>query len=80
MFLMPVGMLLGANVSVSTWWLWNQIPVTVGNLVGGMLFTGLAIYGAHHTSAPAATPSVPATMPAQPGTARADQPGYSPSY
>ncbi|HAN91753.1 MAG TPA: formate transporter, partial [Nitrospira sp.] len=28
MFLMPVGMLLGANVSVSTWWLWNQIPVT----------------------------------------------------
>ncbi len=80
MFLMPVGMLLGANVSVSTWWLWNQIPVTLGNLVGGMLFTGLAIYGAHHTSAPAATPSVPATMPAQPGTARADQPGYSPSY
>ncbi|TKB87187.1 MAG: formate/nitrite transporter family protein, partial [Nitrospira sp.] len=32
------------------------------------------------TSAPVATPSVPATVPAQPGTARADQPGYSPSY
>lgn len=72
MFLMPVGMLLGANISVSTWWLWNQIPVTLGNLVGGMLFTGLAIYAAHHKSAPAATPPLPATVPAaQPGTVRA---------
>jgi formate/nitrite transporter FocA (FNT family) len=44
MFVIPVGMLLGANVSVSSWWIWNQIPVTLGNLVGGMLLTGLAIY------------------------------------
>ncbi|MGB3396476.1 MAG: formate/nitrite transporter family protein [Nitrospira sp.] len=72
MFLIPVGMLLGANISVSTWWLWNQIPVTLGNLVGGMLFTGLAIYAAHHKSASAATPAVSATVPAaQPETARA---------
>ena len=63
MFLIPVGMMLGANVSVSTWWLWNQIPVTLGNLVGGMLFTGLAIYAAHHAVAPAATQSVPAAVP-----------------
>jgi formate/nitrite transporter len=47
MFLIPVGMLLGAHVNLSTWWLWNQIPVTLGNLVGGMLFTGLAIYFTH---------------------------------
>ncbi|WP_342349742.1 formate/nitrite transporter family protein [uncultured Nitrospira sp.] len=47
MFLIPVGMLLGAEISVSHWWLWNQIPVTLGNLVGGMFFTGLAIYYAH---------------------------------
>ena len=44
MFVIPVGMLLGANISVSSWWIWNQIPVTLGNLVGGMLLTGLAIY------------------------------------
>lgn len=75
MFLMPVGMMLGADVSLSTWWLWNQIPVTLGNLVGGMLFTGLAIYAAHRTTAPAASP-----VPAQPVSARGDQPGYSPSY
>ena len=43
MFVIPAGMMLGANVSVSDWWLWNQIPVTLGNLVGGFVFTGLAI-------------------------------------
>ena len=80
MFLIPVGMMLGANVSLSTWWLWNQIPVTLGNLVGGMLFTGLAIYAAHHVTAPATAQPVPSAVPAQPVTARGNQAGYSPSY
>jgi formate/nitrite transporter FocA (FNT family) len=31
-------------VSFSDWWVWNQIPVTLGNLVGGALFTGAALY------------------------------------
>ena len=44
MFVIPTGMLLGAKVSLSDWWLWNQIPVTLGNLVGGFVFTGLALY------------------------------------
>jgi formate/nitrite transporter len=44
MFVIPAGMLLGANVSLADWWLWNQIPVTLGNIVGGFLFTGLALY------------------------------------
>ena len=44
MFVIPTGMLLGAKVSFSDWWLWNQIPVTLGNLVGGFLFTGLFLY------------------------------------
>jgi formate transporter len=44
MFVIPTGMLLGAKVSVADWWLWNQIPVTLGNLVGGFVFTGLALY------------------------------------
>jgi hypothetical protein len=26
------------------WWVWNQIPVTVGNVVSGVLLTGLALY------------------------------------
>ena len=44
MFIIPTGMLLGAKVSVHDWWVWNQIPVTLGNLVGGFVFTGLALY------------------------------------
>ena len=44
MFIIPTGMMMGAKVTVADWWLWNQIPVTLGNLVGGFIFTGLAIY------------------------------------
>jgi len=44
MFVIPTGMLFGAKVSLAQWWLWNQIPVTLGNFVGGYVFTGLALY------------------------------------
>jgi formate/nitrite transporter len=44
MFMIPTGMLLGAKVSAADWWLWNQLPVTLGNFVGGFLFTGLFLY------------------------------------
>lgn len=52
MFAIPMGILLGANVSLSAWWFWNQIPVTLGNLVGGMVFTGLAVYYTHGNVTP----------------------------
>lgn len=60
MFLIPTGMILGANVTVADWWLWNQIPVTLGNLVGGCLFTGLALYLAHKPK-PVAKPGASTT-------------------
>ncbi len=44
MFVIPTGMFLGAPISMADWWLWNQIPVTIGNIVGGVVFTGLALY------------------------------------
>ncbi|HEY7553142.1 MAG TPA: formate/nitrite transporter family protein [Hyphomicrobiaceae bacterium] len=44
MFVIPTGMMMGAKVTLADWWLWNQIPVTLGNLVGGCVFTGLALY------------------------------------
>ncbi len=47
MFIIPTGMMMGAKVTVSDWWLWNQIPVTLGNLVGGFTFTGLALYATY---------------------------------
>ena len=59
MFIIPTGMLLGAKVSVWDWWVWNQIPVTLGNLVGGFVFTGLALYTTFKPAAqPAPAPSV----------------------
>lgn len=44
MFVIPAGMMFGADVSLADWWLWNQIPVLVGNLASGFIFTGLAMY------------------------------------
>ena len=44
MFVIPAGMILGAQVSLADWWVWNQIPVTLGNIVGGFIFTGFALY------------------------------------
>jgi formate transporter len=44
MFVIPAGMLLHAPVSPAAWWLWNQIPVTLRNILSGSLFTGLALY------------------------------------
>ena len=59
MFIIPTGMLLGAKVSVYDWWVWNQIPVTLGNLVGGFVFTGLALYTTFKpTQQAAAAPTV----------------------
>jgi formate/nitrite transporter FocA (FNT family) len=65
MFIIPTGMLMGANVSVADWWLWNQIPVTLGNLIGGFVFTGLAIYMTHKSPTEPAPLSVPAQVPAE---------------
>jgi formate transporter len=47
MFVIPAGMILGADISIADWWLWNQIPVLIGNLVSGVLFTGFALYYTH---------------------------------
>ncbi|WP_339256583.1 formate/nitrite transporter family protein [Paenibacillus sp. FSL P2-0136] len=43
-FVIPAGMMLGANVTMADWWVWNGIPVLLGNFAGGLLFTGLLFY------------------------------------
>lgn len=63
MFVIPAGMLLGAKVSLGDWWLWNQIPVTLGNVVGGLIFTGLALHLTHRkVLVPAEEKAVPVTI------------------
>jgi len=62
MFIIPTGMMMGAKTTVAQWWLWNQIPVTLGNLVGGAIFTGLALY---ITLKPRTAAPEPLTAPTQ---------------
>jgi len=38
-------MWMGAPISLSDWWFWNQLPVTLGNFVGGLPFVGLPMLG-----------------------------------
>ncbi|HEY4416561.1 MAG TPA: formate/nitrite transporter family protein [Verrucomicrobiae bacterium] len=58
MFVIPTGIMLGAKVSVTDWWLWNQLPVTIGNLLGGFLFTGLFLYWTYPPVQKASVPLV----------------------
>jgi len=44
MFVIPTGKMFGAPISVGQWWFWNQLPVTLGNIVAGVFLTGLALY------------------------------------
>lgn len=44
MFIIPLGMMRGANISVSDFLLKNLLPVTLGNIVGGALCV-MGLYG-----------------------------------
>ena len=65
MFIIPTGMIMGAKITVADWWLWNQIPVTLGNLVGGFIFTGLALYITHRPRSAPAPMAMPSQVPAE---------------
>jgi formate/nitrite transporter len=49
MFVIPAGMLLGADISFGDWWGWNTGPVLIGNVMGAVLFTALPLYFSHRT-------------------------------
>jgi formate/nitrite transporter FocA (FNT family) len=55
MFVIPTGMLLGAHISFSEWWGWNQGPVLIGNFLGAFLFTAVPLYFSHRTRIKRAT-------------------------
>ena len=52
MFLFPSGLLLGGHFSFMDYLIWNEIPTVLGNLVGGLSFTGLTLYATHLKTAP----------------------------
>jgi len=47
MFLFPSALMLGGNFSVMDYLIWNEIPTVLGNLIGGLAFTGLTLYTTH---------------------------------
>jgi formate transporter len=47
MFLFPAGLMLGGDFSIGDYLMWNEIPTVIGNLVGGLVFVGLALYATH---------------------------------
>jgi formate/nitrite transporter len=52
MFLFPCGLLMGGHFTFIDYLLWNEIPTVVGNLVGGLAFTGLTLYATHIKTLP----------------------------
>ncbi|HEY8519861.1 MAG TPA: formate/nitrite transporter family protein [Gammaproteobacteria bacterium] len=52
MFLFPSALMMGGGFSVIDYLVWNEIPTVLGNLVGGIAFTGLTLYSTHFEAAP----------------------------
>lgn len=52
MFVIPTAIVLGADIGIGQWLFWNQTPVTLGNIVGGAVLTGLLL---HYCNKPIAT-------------------------
>lgn len=47
MFLLPLGIMLGANYNVAEWWTWNQIPVILGNITAALIFNSALLFFAN---------------------------------
>jgi formate/nitrite transporter len=52
MFLFPSALIMGGNFSVMDYIIWNEVPTVLGNLIGGLAFTGLTLYSTHIKTAP----------------------------
>ncbi len=47
MFLFPFSMIMGGEFTITEYFIWNEIPTALGNLVGGFLLVGLPLYWTH---------------------------------
>jgi formate/nitrite transporter len=52
MFLFPSALIMGGKFSVGDYIVWNEIPTVLGNLLGGIAFTGLTLYATHVRTGP----------------------------
>ncbi len=51
MFLFPSALILGGKFSIADYFIWNEIPTVLGNMLGGIAFTGLTLYTTHMRTA-----------------------------
>lgn len=56
MFLFPSALMMGGDFSVMDYLVWNELPTVIGNMVGGITFTGLTLYTTHVRTAPKRQP------------------------
>ena len=52
MFLFPTALMMGGEFTIIDYFWWNEIPTVLGNLVGGLTFTGLTLYATHIRTSP----------------------------
>jgi len=57
MFLFPSGILLGAKFTWADYFMYNEIPTVIGNLVGGLTFVGAMIYSTHYKTGASRKPA-----------------------
>ena len=65
MFLFPFALMMGGEFGIMDYFIWNEIPTVLGNLVGGLSFTGLTLYATHIRTAPKRCPVTPAVKERQ---------------
>jgi len=73
MFLFPSALIMGGAFSIADYFVWNEIPTVLGNLVGGLLFTGLTLYSTHARMAPSRKKERPSAAPHAAGAAETVQ-------
>ena len=65
MFLFPSGIMLGGEFTWTDYFLWNEIPTVLGNLVGGLTFVGATLYSTHYKTSPRRNLTRSAASPAE---------------
>jgi len=59
MYIVPAGTMLGASITWPQFLLWNLLPVTLGNIVGGLIFVGAAYSFCFRRELSSSSPSRP---------------------
>jgi len=49
---LPSGILLGGQFTWGDYFLYNEIPTVIGNMVGGLTLVGAMIYATHYKTSP----------------------------